>query len=157
MLTKAEGDALKAALAADVDKYVQQPPTIANMTATPATLPFGGGQVTINATVTGADSMTLDGLAIPSLPTTVGVTANHAFQLVATNAAGSTSAQALVTVAVQPPIPTITNMTVTPNTLPVGGGPVVVNATVTNADTVTLSIDGGTPAPVTLPATVTLT
>jgi len=157
MLTKSEGDALKAALAADVDQFILQPPTIANMTATPASLPYGGGPVTVNATVTGATSLTLDGVVIASLPTTVAVTASHAFQLVATNTAGSTSAQASVTVAVLPPLPTITNMTVTPATLPVGGGPVVVDAQVTGADTLTLSIDGGPPAPVTLPATVTLT
>ena len=58
---------------------------------------------------------------------------------------------------IPPTLPTIANMTATPSSLPVGGGQVVVNADVTGADTVTLSVDGAAPVAVTLPATVMLT
>lgn len=42
-------------------------PTISNFTATPATLPVGGGAVTLSAAVANAASLalTLDGVAIP--------------------------------------------------------------------------------------------
>lgn len=47
-----------------------QKPTIANLTATPSSLPVGGGTVAIDATVTDADSLTLDGAPV-TLPATV--------------------------------------------------------------------------------------
>lgn len=58
-----------------------------------------------------------------------------------------------------PPIaPTITNMTVMPGSLPVGGGQVLINANVSGPNVVvTLKVDGVDKGPVTLPLTYTLT
>jgi len=76
-------------------------PTITSFAVVPATLPVCGGSVTLSATIGGspAPTLTLDGVALPSLPVTLPVTANHTFALGATNSAGSATASALVTVA----------------------------------------------------------
>jgi len=101
-------------------------PTITNATITPATLPAGGGMVTINATVTNATVVTLDGVAV-KLPTTQSATASRSLRLDRAPATG-TSASLAVTVAppVEPPIeppiepPVVPSGTVTmfPGTFP---------------------------------------
>lgn len=57
-----------------------------------------------------------------------------------------------------PTAPTISGMSVTPNSLPIGGGQVKVDANVTGQNVVvTLKVDGVDKGPVTLPYTFTLT
>lgn len=129
-------------------------PTISGMTVQPANLPAGGGNVVVDATVTGAATLTLDGAPV-TLPATVPVTADHVFTLVATG--GTAQATAGVVVAGAPPKPTISNMTVTPSNLPVGGGQVIVDATVVGATSINLLKDGVDQGPVTLPVTITVT
>lgn len=126
-------------------------PTITNLTATPASLPEGGGDVVIAATVTDATTLTLDGSAV-ALPATVAQTETHQYVLVASNTSGQDSKVVSVPVAL-PALPTIANMTATPANLPVGGGDVVIDATVTGADS--MELDG---QPITsLPVTVKVT
>jgi hypothetical protein len=80
-------------------------PTIANFIATPATLPIGGGPVTLDWTTTNADSVKLDGVpAVP--PVTVPITETQAFLLTASGPGGGVSATLDVTVAA--PDPTLT-------------------------------------------------
>lgn len=136
-----------------------QKPTISNMTATPSSLPYGGGTVIIDATVTDATSVTLGGNAV-TLPISFVVGVSQTFVLVASNATGSAQATVAVTVSTTPPLPlpTIVGMTVTPDTLPVGGGNVVVDATVVGADSLALTLDGvQVPLPSGLPVTVNVT
>lgn len=98
---------------ADPDPVVVPPPpspapsapTITNATATPATLPAGGGSVTVNATVTNATSITVDGV-VKTLPATVNVTASRSIAIVATGiTAPAATVDLPVTVAVAPPPP----------------------------------------------------
>lgn len=139
-----------ASLAAQLAACLGTPkPTISNLTATPSSLPFGGGSVVIDAIVTDATALTLDGVPV-TLPATRSVVASATFVLVASNASGTATASVSVSVSTLAK-PTITGMTVTPSSLPVGGGDVVVDAVVTGADSITL--DG---VPVTLPATIRL-
>ncbi len=57
-------------------------PTITNATATPATLPIGGGNVVVDATVTDAMWTSVDGVQ-QSLPATVAVVASRAIPVLA--------------------------------------------------------------------------
>jgi hypothetical protein len=76
-------------------------PTISNFAASPASLPAGGGSVTLSATIVGSPTptLTLNGAAV-TLPATVNVAVNTTFALVATNSAGSASASVSVAVAI---------------------------------------------------------
>lgn len=76
-------------------------PTIASFTATPATLPVGGGNVTLAWTTTAADTLSIDqGVgAVTGGSVVVAVTANTTFTLTATSAAGTVTAQVAATVA----------------------------------------------------------
>lgn len=78
-------------------------PTIINATATPSSLPVGGGNVTIDATVANATSVTLDGAPV-TLPVVVPVTASHTFALVA-HGVTAPDASVNLPVAVALPIP----------------------------------------------------
>jgi len=49
---------------------IKPKPTISNFTATPSALPVGGGSVTFNATVVGADTVKLNGVDV-TLPVTM--------------------------------------------------------------------------------------
>ncbi len=80
-------------------------PTITNFAASPPVLPPAGGSVVLTATVTNATSMTLDGVALPSLPVTKTLTATHTYQLVA-HGVSAPDATANATVTVQPVVPT---------------------------------------------------
>ena len=76
-------------------------PTIMSFSADPATLPLGGGSVLLSWVVEGADSLTIDqgiGNVGSVSNTTVSVTATTTFTLTATNEAGSTTAETIVTV-----------------------------------------------------------
>lgn len=85
-------------------KLKAKPPTITNLTATPASLPAGGGSVAVNATVTDATSVKLDGLAV-TLPATVTVTQSKTLTLVAHGAKlpDATASVAVAVAVVEPP------------------------------------------------------
>jgi hypothetical protein len=119
------------------------PPFIGSFTATPATVPFGGGSTTLTWSVTGATSITIDngvGDVTNIASRSVMVTMNTTFTLTAKNAAGSTTQTTTVSVAGDPNSPIIVSFTHTSGP-PVGGGPVTLAWQVTGATS--LSIDQG--------------
>jgi hypothetical protein len=73
-------------------------PLITGFVATPASI-AAGQSTTLNATVTDAASLTLDGAPIAGLPVTVSPSADHVYTLVATGLGGSATATAAVAVA----------------------------------------------------------
>lgn len=75
-------------------------PTITGLTATPPSLPIGGGNVSLAATYANVGSVVVDGVTyLPSdFPKTFPLTATHAFSIVAKGAAGTTDATASITV-----------------------------------------------------------
>lgn len=73
------------------------PPTITDVTVTPALVAWPGGDITIAATVSNATSVTVDGVQV-SLPYTVHVNAAKSFAIVVTGPGGSASAQAQASV-----------------------------------------------------------
>lgn len=79
----------------------QPAPTIASFTATPATLPAGGGAVTLAWTTTDANTLSIDsGIgAVSGTSTVVNVAASTTFTLTASNTSGSVTKQASVAVA----------------------------------------------------------
>lgn len=84
------------------------PPRINLFTATPSSLPNGGGSVKLEWDVTGAGSLSISGVGSVT-PTdkgskSVNVTASQTFTLTASNSAGSVSKEASVTVAPAPSI-----------------------------------------------------
>jgi len=86
---------------ANVVSLFEGAPTIASFTATPAALPEGGGNVTLNWATTGATSVSIDnGIGIVTgTSKVVPVTTTKTFTLTATNAIGSPTAQTSVVVA----------------------------------------------------------
>lgn len=126
-------------------------PQINSFTCTPTNLPGGAGMVTLAWAVSGAVSATIEptvGTVAPtSGSTSVQVNASTTFTLTATSLNGNSTATCSVTVN-QPPV--INSFTATPNSLAVGGGPVVLAWDVTGG--LSLSIDQGV-GPVT-PVTV---
>jgi hypothetical protein len=117
-------------------------PTIASFTASPSTVPAGGGPVVLGWQVGGADTVSIDhGVGtVTGGSVTVTVSATTTFRLTATNSAGATTATATVTVAA-PGVPVISGFTASPATLPAGGGSTTLSWQVSGADTV--AIDGG--------------
>jgi len=110
-------------------------PTLAGFTATPATLPYGGGSTTLSWSATDAATLDIDnnvGDVLGQITQTVNVTTTTTFALTATNANGPTVATTTVTV-LPPPAPAISSFTATPSSLPVGGGSVTLNWATTNA------------------------
>ena len=85
------------------------PPVITSFTAVPATLPYGGGSVTLSWASTDALSVAISGLSgtFPaSGSTTVSVAVSATFSATATGAGGTSAAKtASVTVAAAPPPP----------------------------------------------------
>lgn len=84
-------------------------PEVHGFTATPANLPVGGGSVQLQWDVSGADRLSIGGDVGSVTPTDVGsktlsVGASRTFTLTATNAEGSVTADASVTVALAPSI-----------------------------------------------------
>ena len=140
--------ALVGLLAACGGVYIQSPatpaaPAIAAFSATPATLPAAGGQVSLSWSSTGADQLSIDhgvGDVSGGTTKTVTVAASTTFTLTATNAYGTVTASSVVSVAAAA-APTITAFTATPATLPAGGGSVTLGWTTSNATS--LAIDNG--------------
>ncbi len=118
-------------------------PVLTGFTATPTTLPNGGGAVTLAWTASDASTLSIDqgvGDVSGQLNASTNVSTTTTFTLTATNAIGNTTAT--TTVAVQPlPAPTITSFTATPASLPAGGGAVTLNWATTGATSV--AIDNG--------------
>jgi hypothetical protein len=115
-------------------------PTIASFTASPKTLPIGGGTVNLEWTVVGATSTSIDqGVGDVSTMTskTASIAATTTFTLTATNAHGSTTATAMVSVAVES-APFITAFTAMPSSLPFGGGATTLTWTVSNASSISI-------------------
>lgn len=115
-------------------------PLIASFTATPSTLPVGGGTTKLEWQVTGADSISIDnGVGVVTgTSKDVNVTATKTFTLTATNANGDSTKTVTVTV-LQKPV--IASFTATPSSLPFGGGSSKLEWQVKNADSIT--IDNG--------------
>ena len=120
----------------------QTPPTIASLTATPATLPVGGGSVVLAWASSDAATLAIDnGVGnVSGSSKTVTVSATTTFTLTATNAAGTVTRSTAVTVAALP-APTIASFSAAPASLPTGGGSVTLSWATTDA--ATLSIDNG--------------
>jgi hypothetical protein len=85
------------------------PPRIDSFTATPASLPVGGGAVTLAWSVTGAPGVSISnvGTLPPSGTTVVNVNASTSWQLSAAAPSGTSFAQAAVTVAQDTVAPTV--------------------------------------------------
>ena len=119
-------------------------PAVTSFAATPATVPSGGGDVTLSWSVANAAIVLIDGgvgdVTGPLTSKVFHVTVPTTFTLTVANPNGSAIASAAVAVAPQP-APTIATFTATPSTLPAGGGAVTLAWTTTDADT--LSIDSG--------------
>src|SRR6185295_6537472 len=118
-------------------------PEILTFTSQPSSLPAGGGSVTLSWTASGADQIVLSPVGGPvtgsQLQTTV--TSTTIFSLPATNAAGTTTKNVVVTVAPSANNPVILSFTSTPSHLPAGGGTSTLQWQVLNATS--LSIDHG--------------
>lgn len=89
------------------------PPSISSFTATPSSLPAGGGNVTLAWNVSGATLLAIDqGVGVVGgTSTTVTVTASKIFTLTASNSNGATTATTSVTVS---PAPSIASLTISP-------------------------------------------
>jgi hypothetical protein len=118
-------------------------PTVTSFTAMPATLPAGGGAVTLAWAVTGADSVSIDnGVGtVTGTSAMANVKATTIFTLSAKNSKGTTTKSAVVTVAASSKAPVVLSFTATPTNLPMGGGMTMLAWQVMNATSV--SIDHG--------------
>ena len=108
-------------------------PTINSFTATPNSLPSGGGLVTLAWDVTGATTLSVDQGVGAVAPSTVGnkvvlVGASATFTLTATNEAGSSTVDAPVTVAAPPPTQTVSGTVVDDDGQPAPGRTVLIAA-----------------------------
>ena len=120
---------------------VPSTPTIASFAATPPTISPGGSS-TLAWSVTGADAIAIDhGIgAVTGSSVTVSPAVTTTYMLTATNTAGSTTAQATVTVQAPPAKPVIASFTASPSTIPPGASSTLAWS-VTGADTI--EIDQG--------------
>jgi hypothetical protein len=118
-------------------------PTVTSFTAEPATLPTGGGEVTLTWVVTGADQISIDNGVGVVTGTTVKATvkATTIFTLSAMNTKGTVTKSAVVTVAASSKNPVILSFSAAPPSLPTGGGQTTLSWEVQNATG--LSIDQG--------------
>jgi hypothetical protein len=118
-------------------------PIIASFTATPETLPAGGGMVTLSWSVTGADQIVIDPGLGPVTGTSIDttVTATTIFTLSASNRDGTTTRSAVVMVGASSTGPVIASFSASPANLPAGGGQTTLSWQVINADSI--SIDHG--------------
>jgi hypothetical protein len=126
-----------------VDVFASAPlrPVVTQFTATPSTMPAGGGNVTLSWSTGLAQSVAISpgvGSVATSGSVVVPVTQSTSFVLAATNAAGTTGATASVLIL---PAPLIVSFTATPSSLPAGGGTVDLRWGVLGATS--LSIDQG--------------
>jgi hypothetical protein len=133
----AELDALHLQVDAMAAK-LKVPPSISGLTANPSSLPAGGGSVTINATVTNASRVLLDGSQV-TLPVTVNVPASHQFTLTAHGKwPPDATATVSVTVAQAAPAQTIDLLTVSSPSITAGQS-VTVNWATSNATALRLN------------------
>jgi len=145
-------------------------PAITSFTALPATLPFGGGSVTLTWTTSNVSSVSIDqgvGSVVVNGSTSISITDSTTFNLTATGPGGTVYASASVTVnsvPPPPPLPTISSFTATPSTFAAGGGTTTFNWTSSNATSASIdhsvgsvSVNGSTTASVTTTTTYTLT
>jgi hypothetical protein len=126
-------------------------PTITSFTATPSSLPVGGGSVTFAWSVAGATGLSIDqnvGVVTPLTTgsTTVEVSTSTTFTLTATNASGSTTGTAQVTVAAAPTLQTISGTVVDLGGFAAAGDTVMLSSGTFSATTVADS-DGGFSVP----------
>src|SRR5262249_8214084 len=103
-------------------------PVIQSFSASPASLPSGGGTVTLSWSVSGASNIAIDQgvgdvTSVSSNSKAVSVTSSKTFSLTATNAKGSSSQQASVTV---PATIKVTGKVVAEDGKPLAGVPVVI-------------------------------
>ena len=130
-------------------------PTINSFTGSPTTLPAAGGQVTLSWDVTGATLLSLNGTSVTpltsgsateTLPQNTGTTAQTAtFTLSATNAMGTNSSSAAVSIAGLTTSPAINSFTVAPDALPDGGGNITFTWNVTDATSLSIGLQNVTP------------
>jgi len=120
-------------------------PAVCNyLTASPTTLPYGGGTVTLSWSTSNASSVSISGVGGvgASGSTGVSVSSNTSFTLTAVGAGGNSSCTANVTVSPPPtPVATCDSFTADKATVPYNGGNVVLSWGTTNATSV--SIDNG--------------
>ncbi|MBL8627895.1 MAG: hypothetical protein JNK64_41805 [Myxococcales bacterium] len=134
-------------------------PIIASFTATPGSLPHGGGTVTLAWDVPGANQVTVTPPLDANHQATI--TQSTVFTLTATNLFGTSQASRAVMVAPALP-PTVDAFTATPASLPIGGGAATLAWTVTGAEQVTIDqgigdVTGASAQPVAPTATTTYT
>jgi hypothetical protein len=140
--------------------------TCDSFTASPTSLPYGGGTVTLAWNTTNATAVSITGVGNVNADgsRSVAVTSNTTFTLTASGAGGNDTCTASVTVA--PPTPTAScdAFTASPTSLPAGGGTVTLTWNTTNATSVSIdngigavNADGSTSVTVTTDTTFTLT
>ncbi len=120
------------------------PPTIQGFTASPSTLPIGGGQTKLQWSVQGATSLFLDngaGDVSNANSYEAQLSTTTTYNLTATNALGSVSLPVTVTVTTPTAPPQISSFSASANNLPPGGGDVTLSWAETGAQQ--LSIDNG--------------
>ncbi|MBY0538567.1 hypothetical protein K2P47_04195 [Patescibacteria group bacterium] len=123
-----------------VIKKVVEIPRCESFTATPGTLPAGGGSVTLRWDTTNATNATLDGQTVAGDGSlTVNVTANKTFTLNLSNSAGQASCSAPVTVTPPTPVhPICDSFTANPTSIVRGDSATLTWAT-TNATEVSIN------------------
>ena len=123
------------------------PPVISSFTATPSTLPFGGGSTNLAWSTSNTTSVSIDqgvGSVALSGNQNVTVLASKTFNITATGPGGTVTSSVSVTVnsvPPPPPMPVISSFTATPSTLPYGGGTTTLSWDTSNGTTI--SIDQG--------------
>lgn len=130
-------------------------PVIASFTASPSTITAGQSS-TLSWGVTGATSVTLSGTSgSATSPVTVTPGSTTTYTLTATNSAGSSTATAVVTVNVPPPV--ISSFTVSPATITAGQSSTL-SWSVTGATSVIVSgVSGAAVSPLTVTPAATTT
>ncbi|MBI3854437.1 MAG: right-handed parallel beta-helix repeat-containing protein [Planctomycetes bacterium] len=118
-------------------------PVIGSFTALPGSLPAGGGPVTLDWSITGADQISIDhGVGtVTGTTAPASVASTTIFTITASNSSGSATRSVVVSVAPSASAPVILFFTASPVNLPAGGGTVTLAWQVQNAST--LSIDHG--------------
>ena len=128
----------------DVTLFVQGgAPVVLSFAASPATVPFGGGNTTLSWSALNVNTLSVDngvGDVTGLTSKVVAVSSPTTFTLTAVNVNGTVTKTTAVAVAAQPAA-TIASFTATPSSLPAGGGSVTLNWNTSNAST--LSLDNG--------------
>ncbi len=117
--------------------HVEEPPRCESFTASPTSLPVGGGTVTLKWDTTNATNATIDGQKVAGDGSmTQSVTADKTFTLSLSNAVGSASCKASVKVQTTSTLPTCT-ITASPASINVGAASTL-SWTTKNASSVTI-------------------